>query len=224
VIAEQNRTWRYRSITAWLVSTLCFMPAYGAFHLPTIFSERIARRRVADWFDWYYGIFGWETGLHARATLALVSSILTVPAFWFGLLSWLCLKRRSLSVRRPILWGAVATGLFLVFHTITYVVLEYYHFPLWNTIRGLFGTGAPSRAQWFAWWCLMSVWYLPSFWLAVVLGSRLCLREQCDDKERCRRCGYLLYGLPIPRCPECGTPFTRAMDVQPDSAPTVTSD
>lgn len=27
------------------------------------------------------------------------------------------------------------------------------------------------------------------------------------DPERCRVCGYLLYGLPEPRCPECGTPF-----------------
>jgi hypothetical protein len=24
----------------------------------------------------------------------------------------------------------------------------------------------------------------------------------------CRRCGYILVGLPEPRCPECGTPFT----------------
>lgn len=27
---------------------------------------------------------------------------------------------------------------------------------------------------------------------------------------RCRRCGYLLYGLPEPRCPECGEPFDPA--------------
>lgn len=26
---------------------------------------------------------------------------------------------------------------------------------------------------------------------------------------RCVRCGYLLVGLPEPRCPECGTPFQR---------------
>jgi uncharacterized paraquat-inducible protein A len=26
---------------------------------------------------------------------------------------------------------------------------------------------------------------------------------------RCAKCGYLLYGLPEPRCPECGTPFDR---------------
>lgn len=27
------------------------------------------------------------------------------------------------------------------------------------------------------------------------------------DPNRCEKCGYLLFGLPTPRCPECGTPF-----------------
>jgi energy-converting hydrogenase Eha subunit E len=27
------------------------------------------------------------------------------------------------------------------------------------------------------------------------------------DPWRCKECGYLLYGLTDPRCPECGTPF-----------------
>lgn len=27
------------------------------------------------------------------------------------------------------------------------------------------------------------------------------------DPYICRQCGYLLYGLKDPRCPECGTPF-----------------
>lgn len=30
------------------------------------------------------------------------------------------------------------------------------------------------------------------------------------DAHRCRKCGYLLYGLPEPRCPECGEPFDPA--------------
>ena len=27
------------------------------------------------------------------------------------------------------------------------------------------------------------------------------------DSAQCRECGYLLRGLPEPRCPECGRPF-----------------
>lgn len=34
---------------------------------------------------------------------------------------------------------------------------------------------------------------------------------------RCRKCGYSLYGLPQPRCPECGTPFDPT-DVPQDDA------
>lgn len=36
------------------------------------------------------------------------------------------------------------------------------------------------------------------------------VRPYSDDittDERCRVCGYILYGLPEPRCPECGTQF-----------------
>ena len=29
-----------------------------------------------------------------------------------------------------------------------------------------------------------------------------------ESRQPCRKCGYLLIGLPEPRCPECGTPFT----------------
>ena len=32
-----------------------------------------------------------------------------------------------------------------------------------------------------------------------------------EDAGRCRRCGYLLRGLPENRCPECGTEFDPAM-------------
>jgi|GEM_PF-2934218 len=35
------------------------------------------------------------------------------------------------------------------------------------------------------------------------------LKRARDDgpRTRCEKCGYLLYGLPEPRCPECGAPF-----------------
>lgn len=34
-------------------------------------------------------------------------------------------------------------------------------------------------------------------------------RARHRDPNRCRKCAYLLHGLPEPRCPECGTPFVR---------------
>ncbi len=32
-------------------------------------------------------------------------------------------------------------------------------------------------------------------------------KSKRNSSEHCRECGYLLIGLPEPRCPECGTPF-----------------
>jgi predicted amidophosphoribosyltransferase len=36
----------------------------------------------------------------------------------------------------------------------------------------------------------------------------LFLRPTHPRRGHCPRCGYLLRGLPEPRCPECGRPFT----------------
>ena len=32
-------------------------------------------------------------------------------------------------------------------------------------------------------------------------------RLEVGFTPQCKACGYLLYGLPTPICPECGTPF-----------------
>jgi hypothetical protein len=34
-------------------------------------------------------------------------------------------------------------------------------------------------------------------------------RQRRPEGPRCQKCGYLLIGLPEPRCPECGTPFEK---------------
>lgn len=36
--------------------------------------------------------------------------------------------------------------------------------------------------------------------------------EVLRDPQRCLTCGYPLYGLEGPRCPECGEPFLRSGD------------
>jgi hypothetical protein len=46
---------------------------------------------------------------------------------------------------------------------------------------------------------------------AVLLGGALgswVSRRHRYESGYCQRCGYSLSGLPEPRCPECGTPFT----------------
>lgn len=46
------------------------------------------------------------------------------------------------------------------------------------------------------------------------------VRRRRPARGRCRKCGYLLYSLPEPRCPECGTPFERTDAKPPASPPT----
>jgi len=52
-----------------------------------------------------------------------------------------------------------------------------------------------------------------SIWICALYGLYLLVaaqrsRQGQQEEPRCRRCGYLLRGLPEPRCPECGTPFS----------------
>ena len=52
-----------------------------------------------------------------------------------------------------------------------------------------------------------------SIWVCVLYGLYLLVtarrpRQGQREEPRCRKCGYLLRGLPEPRCPECGTPFS----------------
>ena len=53
----------------------------------------------------------------------------------------------------------------------------------------------------------------PSTLLAVIAllmirkAKRIIAAESAKSGPKCEKCGYLLIGLEIPRCPECGTPF-----------------
>ena len=49
--------------------------------------------------------------------------------------------------------------------------------------------------------------FLAGPFVASVLTHVLTPREKQDGYTRCGKCGYILTGLPEPRCPECGTPF-----------------
>ena len=53
---------------------------------------------------------------------------------------------------------------------------------------------------------------------AQVRLSRIARASSSAEDARCGTCGYLLYGLPEPRCPECGTPFD-PQRIPKDNAP-----
>jgi hypothetical protein len=50
-------------------------------------------------------------------------------------------------------------------------------------------------------------------YLLVLLGLTILAHRRAPrmDASRCPNCGYLLIGLPEPRCPECGTGFDPAV-------------
>ena len=47
--------------------------------------------------------------------------------------------------------------------------------------------------------------------LACWIGTGIYLRRRFPVRGACRRCGYSLRGLTVPRCPECGQPFDPAL-------------
>lgn len=58
-------------------------------------------------------------------------------------------------------------------------------------------------------WSYVGGWFVG--WNApflVVCGILMLLPRRFSTPEHCAHCGYSLHGLPEPRCPECGTPFS----------------
>ncbi len=72
------------------------------------------------------------------------------------------------------------------------------------------GVQALGYKQWYAlgeYPALVVIYLLPAILIAAVsytLAARHAQATELDDGPRCRRCGYILRGLPEPRCPECG--------------------
>lgn len=64
----------------------------------------------------------------------------------------------------------------------------------------------------------VEVAYLSALGLAMAFACRSAawlrqrqFRRPTPDVPRCIGCGYILVGLPEPRCPECGMPFDKAL-------------
>ncbi len=69
------------------------------------------------------------------------------------------------------------------------------------TIIGL-GGGSPDLIS-----VVSAVLFLMLYGTILYRVSKGYLRYRRAKPGRCYECGYLLVGLPEPRCPECGTPF-----------------
>ena len=70
------------------------------------------------------------------------------------------------------------------------------------------GMGRESLAEYIA----RAVTFVIALGIACTIAAQvrlIFLKNELDDepRTRCAKCGYLLCGLPEPRCPECGTPF-----------------
>jgi len=115
------------------------------------------------------------------------------------------------------LWVTSAGIVFtLLYHS---VALVYWS----RSIATLLGQAAPSLL-WEELWgqgvLPRLIWYLGAS-IAAVLAMLYAAHRLGPVVRRlegkCARCGYLLRGLPEPRCPECGTPFNPA-DLEEDRA------
>jgi hypothetical protein len=102
---------------------------------------------------------------------------------------------------RPILFEAVAFGVFvfvIVGVSLT-LLIPSYSSPSTPQEQG--------AAEWAAWLVTAA-----SVLVAALAGYRYWRYQRkrlppADDEPRCEYCGYILRGLPEPRCPECGEPF-----------------
>lgn len=94
--------------------------------------------------------------------------------------------------------------------SILLVLLIYreYDIRLHRSVFGVSGLDPPAHIA--TLWCIVIVGYTAAFSLLTPRLRRILDRSE-PGKATCRRCGYRLRGLTVPRCPECGTPFEAAL-------------
>lgn len=69
-----------------------------------------------------------------------------------------------------------------------------------------------DEIQEIVWWSIISISTAMLCCGAAVLRQRISdPRPRIEKPQRCGRCGYLLFGLTEPRCPECGEGFSLPM-------------
>jgi len=140
--------------------------------------------------------------------------------FWFvtmivagGLVSFL----------QPRAWGVYRVYGWIPFLLLVLLIVSIALFEM-----GVFGPShLGSLASWVYIVCITLL--LPLCVLGyVILGMMSFISIAKNDSEyatRCMKCGYNLYGLTEPRCPECGTPFDPKLnEEQSEDSASVTDD
>ena len=137
--------------------------------------------------------FGWPIKICFSLVVFCVQIVMIAPSrFW---------QRWTLALAMP---GAALFGWMVAFAVLTGRGFA----PLHRSpeVLGYLGT----LAAWFL--VLVSAGVALLVGVIVVVPYLLhCVRRRRRGLERvqCHKCGYNLYGLTEPRCPECGTPFDR---------------
>lgn len=87
-------------------------------------------------------------------------------------------------------------------------VFESPHEFMANFVVDSLGGTWPSGPSWRMGVAVAVGWFLPVVVLAMfvfgVMARCFGPKELRDRETRCRRCGYILRGIPEPRCSECG--------------------
>ena len=97
---------------------------------------------------------------------------------------------------------AVAVG--FVFAVLSAESVQHAELTLWCVYGPLFRVPFPSTTG--ARIGAMCLWVMPT--IIIVIASfgiaTYYFKSPRDRETRCRKCGYILRGIPEPRCPECG--------------------
>ena len=97
-----------------------------------------------------------------------------------------------------------ALPLFFIFGSLAGVLLVLSHWPDWPVALRMDLGIMPLVPYGLCWFAVIMIVGMTSRGIA---HSRHVRMDRSTPPDTCLKCGYLLHGLPEPRCPECGEPF-----------------
>ena len=97
--------------------------------------------------------------------------------------------------------------LFFIFGCLAGALVVLSHQPSWWVLRTMDLGITPLVGYGVYWFGIIVLLGMAS---RLVAHARHVRMDRSTPANTCVKCGYLLYGLPEPRCPECGEPFEPA--------------